>query len=89
MISGVNMAAKEVCYGKYGCFSNRPPFDRSLLFDQLPKPPAEVQTTYYLYTREDRIGLKTLDDSDANKLQESSYDGNKKTILIAHGWTGS
>jgi len=88
-ILAANIASAEVCYGKYGCFSNDPPFDRGLLgFNRLPKSPEDLKTTFYLYTRTDRIGFTTLDDSSAIKLEESEYDGSKKTILIAHGWTG-
>ncbi|XP_020897507.1 inactive pancreatic lipase-related protein 1 [Exaiptasia diaphana] len=82
--------AKQVTYGKYGTFSDGAPFDSKVIIVKrpLPDPPERMETTFFLYTREDRIGYKTLDDSDLNKLKESNYDGSRKTILIAHGWTG-
>ena len=86
----VATGAKQVTYGKYGTFSNGPPFDSKVIIVNrpLPDPPEQMETTFFLFTRKDRIGFKTLDDSDVNKLKESTYDGSRKTILIAHGWTG-
>ena len=88
-ILGATFAAQKVCYGKYGCFSNDPPFDRGYWLDYLPESPETIGTTFYLHTRKDRIGFKLLDDSDVSKLKASDYDGNKKTMFIIHGWKGT
>ncbi|KAK3743241.1 hypothetical protein QZH41_005614 [Actinostola sp. cb2023] len=73
-----------VCYGRYGCFTNNSPFNRPLI--PLPQPPNEMGMTYYLVTRADPSGQTIINDHDVTKLQASSYDGSKRTVIIIHGW---
>ena len=78
--------AKEVCYGKYGCFSNAPPFDNPSV--PLPQSPPVTGVTYKLFTRDHPAAPQILDDSNATKLKASSYDGAKTTAIIIHGFNG-
>ena len=78
--------AKEVCYGKYGCFSNAPPFDNPSV--PLPQSPSVTGVTYKLFTRDHPAAPQILDDSNATKLKASSYDGAKTTAIIIHGFNG-
>ncbi|EDO48486.1 predicted protein, partial [Nematostella vectensis] len=76
----------QVCYGKYGCFSDASPFSRP--FVPLPAPPSKVGTSFQLFTRS-HPHLVSIDDSDVKKLKASTYDGKKRTFVIAHGYTES
>lgn len=78
--------AKEVCYGKYGCFSRQPPFNNWWV--SLPLRPTFVGTTFNLYTRSNRKDPNIIDDNDQGKLTRSQFDITKRTILIIHGYTG-
>lgn len=77
---------QEVCYGKYGCFSKASPFDN--VFVKLPQEPSSVGTTFKLFTRSNRNNAQLVDDSNEEKLQRSSFDISKRTIVIVHGWKG-
>lgn len=78
--------AREVCYGKYGCFSRQPPFNNLLV--SLPLGPSFVGTTFNLFTRTKREDAVVIDDKDEGKLSSSCFDIAKRTILIIHGYTG-
>ena len=77
---------QEVCYGKYGCFSKASPFDNRLV--KLPQDPSSVGTTFKLFTRSNRNNAQLVDDSNKEKLQRSSFDISKRTIVVVHGWKG-
>ncbi|XP_067054927.1 pancreatic lipase-related protein 2-like [Acropora muricata] len=76
---------KEVCYGKYGCFSKAPPFDDRLVMS--PQDPSTVNTTFSLYTRSNKHKAHLIDDEDEEKLYDSNFEISKRTIIISHGWT--
>ena len=78
---------KEVCYGKYGCFSKAPPFDERLVMS--PQDPSIVNTTFSLYTRSNKHKAHLIDDEDEEKLYDSNFEISKRTIIISHGWTGT
>lgn len=73
-----------ICYPKYGCFSNDPPFDGRPLVN-FPQHPTVVQTKFRLFTRASSSS-DFIDDTDVDKLKASNYDGKKKTTFIIHGW---
>ena len=73
------------CYGRYGCYSNKAPFNRIVL---LPLPPWVVNPKFRLYTRLHPDTPQFIDDNDVTKLQQSNYNGTKKTVLIVHGYVG-
>ena len=75
-----------ICYPKYGCFSNDPPFDGRPLVD-FPQHPTVIQTKFRLFTRASSSS-DLIDDTDIHKLKASNYDGKKKTTFIIHGWLG-
>ena len=81
------LAFKEVCYGKYGCFSKAPPFDERLVMS--PQEPSIVNTTFSLYTRSNKHKAHLIDDEDEEKLYDSNFEISKRTIIISHGWTGT
>ncbi|KAK2560734.1 Pancreatic triacylglycerol lipase [Acropora cervicornis] len=78
---------KEVCYGKYGCFSKAPPFDDRLVMS--PQDPSIVNTTFSLYTRSNKHKAHLIDDEDEEKLYDSNFEISKRTIIISHGWTAA
>ena len=79
------LAKSTRCYGKYGCYSNKAPFNRIVL---LPLPPWVVNPKFRLYTRLHPDTPQFIDDNDVTKLQQSNYNGTKKTVLIVHGYVG-
>ncbi len=79
------VAAFEVCYGKYGCFSKEEPFNSIAL---LPAPPAIVAPKYRLYTRSNPDKPHFINDDNLTKLQTSNFSGSKKTVLVVHGYIG-
>ena len=79
------LAKSTRCYGKYGCYSNKAPFNRIVL---LPLPPWVVSPKFRLYTRLYPDTPQFIDDNDVTKLQQSNYNGTKKTVLIVHGYVG-
>ena len=79
------LAKMKVCYGKYGCFSNRKPFKRIVL---LPLPPALIAPEFRLYTRLNPDKPQFIDDYDLSKLQNSGYRGSKRTVIVVHGYIG-
>ena len=78
-------AKSTKCYGRYGCYSNKAPFNRIVL---LPLPPWVVNPKFRLYTRLHPDTPQFIDDNDVTKLQQSNYNGTKKTVLIVHGYVG-
>ncbi|XP_048582758.1 inactive pancreatic lipase-related protein 1 isoform X2 [Nematostella vectensis] len=81
---GLASAGQGICYPKYGCFHDNPPFNRPLV--PLPHPPDRVGTNFRLFTRSNPLISNVIDDSDVSKLQASRYDGKKRTIIIVHGF---
>jgi len=76
-------AEMQVCYEKYGCFSNKEPFKKFVL---LPFPPALIAPNFRLYTRLNQDKPQFIDDYDLAKLQNSSYNGSKRTVIVVHGY---
>ena len=89
MITGIGIP--QVCYGPdYGCFDQFGPFLNPLM--KLPQSPEEIDTTFRLYTRDNRIANEAdeLDDSSVSKLEESHFNITRpRTIIVCHGWTGT
>ncbi|XP_031554827.1 pancreatic lipase-related protein 2-like isoform X2 [Actinia tenebrosa] len=77
-------ADRGICYPKYGCFHNDAPFKRPLV--PFPNPADLIGTKYRLYTRASPLKSSIIDDTDDAKLLKSGYDGQKRTILIVHGF---
>ena len=59
---------------------------------KLPQSPEEIDTTFRLYTRDNRIANEAdeLDDSSVSKFEESHFNITRpRTIIVCHGWTGN
>ena len=80
------LARAKVCYGKYRCFSNAPPFNGIVL---LPLPPLVISPKFDLYTRSNMNAPQTINDHDISKLQQSYYSGSKRTVFVVHGYIGN
>ncbi|XP_069127566.1 pancreatic triacylglycerol lipase-like [Argopecten irradians] len=81
---------QKVCYDELGCFSTDPPFnglERPITV--VPASPADIQTKFYLYTRDSPTSAdeQILSYSDASTISSSFYDGDKPTKFIIHGFT--
>nr|XP_006825445.1 PREDICTED: pancreatic lipase-related protein 2-like [Saccoglossus kowalevskii] len=72
-----------VCYGDLGCFTNDPPFDN---VDALPEEPEDINTGFWLYTRQNRDSKQVIDRKDPATLHNSYFDDSKDTKFIIHGW---
>ena len=81
MFSFFSVPLKTKCYGKYGCFDNK------LSFTSLPQSLSNIGTEFRLFTRTSPFFHK-VDDSDANKLRTSQFDGRNNTVIIVHGFLG-
>ena len=54
----------------------------------LPFPPAMIAPKFRLYTRFNPDKPQFIDDFDLSKLQNSSYSGSKRTVIVVHGYIG-
>ena len=82
-----NKGHDEVCYGKYGCFSDSGEFQG--IFTQLPASPASVAPIFSLFTRRSPPSMshgELLNDSNMTKLQTSTFNKKSLTKLIVHGY---
>lgn len=77
--------ATEVCYGKYGCFSDDPPFDNSLI--ALPSDPETIGTKFVLHTSDNALQKEILDTDNNASIINSRFDPLLKVKFIIHGFT--
>lgn len=77
--------ATEVCYGKYGCFSDDPPFDNSLI--ALPSDPETIGTKFVLHTSVNALQKEILDTDNNASIINSRFDPLLKVKFIIHGFT--
>ncbi|XP_061162928.1 inactive pancreatic lipase-related protein 1-like [Saccostrea echinata] len=75
---------KQVCYPHVGCFSNAKPFNNAR--GTLPQSPSKIETTFSLYTRQNRDTAQILDPYNTNTVSNSNFDSNLPTIFITHGF---
>lgn len=76
--------AASVCYDKYGCFSDEPPFDNSLM--ALPSHPESIGTKFSLHTRADALKKKEFLSADNSSISNSSFNPLRKVKFIIHGF---
>ncbi|XP_067005271.2 inactive pancreatic lipase-related protein 1 [Anabrus simplex] len=78
----------EVCFEPLGCFSMEKPW--KTLLRPLPSPmsPEEIETNFYLYTRNspERFNVITRPDP---SVDGSDFDGSKPTFFITHGFSSN
>ncbi|XP_035665052.1 pancreatic triacylglycerol lipase-like [Branchiostoma floridae] len=84
-----HISVLEVCYDDLGCFSNTPPFfsvQRPLSL--LPQSPTDVGTSFGLFTRDNSTAgeRQTLQAGRDDLLENSTFDGGRKTKIIIHGF---
>ncbi|XP_015759009.1 PREDICTED: inactive pancreatic lipase-related protein 1-like [Acropora digitifera] len=72
---------KKVCYESYGCFKQT--FG---LFQKLPQSPAEIGTTFHLFTRQNKQTAQNLDDATEGTLKASNFRNSRRTIFVVHGF---
>ncbi|XP_078354655.1 pancreatic lipase-related protein 2-like [Oculina patagonica] len=78
--------ATTLCYGKYGCFSDDPPFDNSLI--ALPSDPEAIGTIFILHTRANALLKEEILNTDNNaSITNSTFDPLLKVKFIVHGFT--
>ena len=77
---------KEVCYSKYGCFSDDAPSDNPSV--PLPQSPSVIGLTYKHFTRVQSATPQIIEDNDITKLKASGYDDAKTTAILVHGYKG-
>ena len=78
--------ASKVCYGKYGCFSSDPPFDKSLIL--LPSNPDSIGTKFILHTKTNaQSNLEILNTDNNTSIVNSTFDPLLKVKFIVHGYT--
>ncbi|XP_030841944.1 pancreatic lipase-related protein 2 [Strongylocentrotus purpuratus] len=74
----------SVCYDDLGCF------DTSMACHwRNPSSPADIGTTFKLYTRQNRYSGDVLDRTDDATITSSNFESSLDTKLIVHGWTDS
>ncbi|XP_066270859.1 pancreatic triacylglycerol lipase-like [Branchiostoma lanceolatum] len=79
----------EVCYNGLGCFSNAAPFlSAQRPLSLLPQSPANVGTTFGLFTRENPTTREreTLLAERDDLLENSTFNEGRKTKFIIHGF---
>uniref|UniRef100_A0A0K8S9R3 Lipase domain-containing protein n=1 Tax=Lygus hesperus TaxID=30085 RepID=A0A0K8S9R3_LYGHE len=73
---------KEICYDLVGCFPADSPLKKG------PQSPTEVQTQFFLYTRNTSGDLMAYGD-DRSSLSKSEFSPQRPTKFIVHGFKGS
>lgn len=79
-------SADKVCYERYGCFSDDPPFDD--IYMSLPQTPEEIETDFYLYTplNDFPFGERFTAEHVA-AITNTSFDTKLRLTVIVHGFT--
>eukprot|EP00057_Strongylocentrotus_purpuratus_P033299 XP_790909.2 PREDICTED: pancreatic lipase-related protein 2 [Strongylocentrotus purpuratus] len=74
----------DFCYDDLGCF------DTSLkCHDRKANTPAEIKTSFKVYTRQNRGNGDSLNRNDLASITASRFRASRDTKLIVHGWTDS
>ncbi|XP_056013685.1 inactive pancreatic lipase-related protein 1-like [Ostrea edulis] len=76
---------KKVCFKNIGCFSNAKPFNNAK--GTLPDSPDKIQTTFRLYTRQNKGTAQILKPYDSSSITNSKFEVSRPTIFITHGFT--
>lgn len=74
-----------VCYRNFGCFRDEGPFD---YLDSLPQSPEIINTTFTLFTREQKNG-ESLDYNNVSTITSSKMSNEKPIKIIVHGFGSS
>ncbi|XP_069835802.1 pancreatic triacylglycerol lipase-like [Dendropsophus ebraccatus] len=76
------------CYDDIGCVSNDPPYwslTRSVSI--FPQSPEEINTQFFLFTRNNIDQYQVVSARDLSTIQNSSLDCSRKSVFIIHGFT--
>lgn len=74
-----------VCYRNVGCFKDEGPFD---YLDTLPVSPEQINTTFTLFTREEKNGYE-LDYENVTTITNSKISNERPIKIIIHGFGSS
>ncbi|XP_031558817.1 uncharacterized protein LOC116295201 [Actinia tenebrosa] len=78
--------ADKVCYKRYGCFSDDPPFDD--IYMSLPQTPEEIKTDFYLYTPLNDLPFgERFTAEHVEAVRNTSFDPKLRLTVIVHGFT--
>ncbi|OCT69731.1 inactive pancreatic lipase-related protein 1 [Xenopus laevis] len=81
----------EVCYNILGCFTDEAPWggtaERPL--GLLPMSPETINTHFFLFTKENPDNVQVISALDHSSLSTSSFNPNRKTYFIIHGFLRS
>lgn len=77
---------KEVCYIKYGCFSDEVLFNNFLVF--LFQFLLVFGIMYKFFIRVQFVMLQIIDDNDIIKLKVFGYDDVKVIVIFVYGFKG-
>lgn len=78
--------AAVVCYGNLGCFDSALPCHKKR---GLPEAPEKINTTFLLYTSESRDAPDRLNLQDDSSILSSSFQSNRPTKFIVHGFNSN
>ncbi|XP_033917245.1 pancreatic lipase-related protein 2-like [Melopsittacus undulatus] len=78
---------REVCYGRLGCFTDKPPWSgipgRELA--GLPSSPEYVNTNFFLYTRDNIMKHQKISATSPSTIKASNFRTHRKTRFLIHG----
>ena len=77
------IAAKKICFEKYGCFANTKYFKTK--HAELPSHPHIIQTKFYLHTTFNRQSGE-LNINNISSIASSQFNSSHKTFIIIHGY---
>lgn len=77
--------AASVCYDKYGCFSDDPPFDDLMM--ALPSHPDSLHTKFILHTDANAPNREEILSTENSTISNSSFNPSRKVAFIIHGFT--
>ncbi|KAJ8026248.1 Pancreatic lipase-related protein 2 [Holothuria leucospilota] len=77
-----NVGAKSVCYSGLGCFDDNLRCNSR----RLPQSPSDINTKFYLYTRENRQTYQVIDWTNDASIVNSKFRGSRETKFIIHGF---
>ncbi|XP_062987645.1 pancreatic lipase-related protein 2-like [Elgaria multicarinata webbii] len=84
----VVVRGSEICYSRFGCFTNDPPWGGTLQRPvlNLPESPEVVNTTFFLYTRENPTHSQVISALHPSTIRVSNFRTKRITCFIIHGY---
>ncbi|XP_030425921.1 pancreatic lipase-related protein 2-like [Gopherus evgoodei] len=81
-------AGEKVCYGRLGCFSDKPPWAGipGRYLAGLPDSPESMNISFTLYTKETRNNSQVISAIHSSTIKDSHFCSHRKTRFIVHGF---